>query len=55
MDDLAEKIAKENDSEATKPAIVRHTGKDRRIFTYTVHVPERRSGSDRRETGWYRN
>ena len=55
MDDLAEKIAKENDSKATKPEIDRRTGKDRRIFTYTVHVPERRSGLDRRETGWYRN
>ena len=53
MDDLAEKIAKENDSEATKPEIERRTGKDRRIFTYTVHVPERRSGLDRRETGPY--
>ena len=29
--------------------------KDRRVFKYTDYVPERRSGIDRRGTGWYRN
>jgi hypothetical protein len=27
----------------------RRSGGDRRIYSYTLHVPERRSGSDRRE------
>lgn len=26
----------------------RRNGYDRRIFSYTTHIPERRSGSDRR-------
>ena len=27
----------------------RRTGGDRRVFTYAVHIPERRSGGDRRD------
>jgi len=26
----------------------RRTGTDRRIFSYTLHIPERRNGNDRR-------
>ena len=27
----------------------RRTGSDRRVFTYAVHIPERRAGADRRD------
>ena len=33
----------------------RRSGKERRKFTYTAFIPERRSGIDRRGVGWYRN
>ena len=33
----------------------RRSKKDRRVFKYTIYVPERRSGSDRRGLDWYRN
>ncbi len=35
--------------------IDRRTRKERRIFKYTAYTPERRSGIDRRGTGWYKN
>ena len=34
--------------------INRRAGKDRRNFKYTAYIPERRSGNDRRKSGWYR-
>ncbi len=69
IDDSAEKITIEIDSEPISPQIDkkkmiygsleanrnRRTGKDRRIFKYTAYIPERRSGRDRRDSGWYRN
>ena len=33
--------------------INRRAGKDRRNFKYTVYIPERRSGNDRRKSSWY--
>jgi hypothetical protein len=30
----------------------RRSGRDRRQFTFTLHIPERRSGKDRREPEW---
>jgi hypothetical protein len=55
MDDSSKKVTIEIDSKPIKHEIDRRTGKDRRNFKYTVHIPERRSGLDRRDTGWYRN
>ncbi len=68
-DDSVEKIALEIDSEPISHRIDnknliydsldansnRRSGKDRRTFKYTVYIPERRSGIDRRGIGWYRN
>lgn len=29
----------------------RRSGIERRVFSYTAHIPEKRSGQDRREVG----
>ena len=69
IDDSAEKITIEIDLESKSPEkdkkkLIygspeayrnRRIWKDRRIFKYTAYIPERRSGIDRRDSGWYRN
>ena len=66
--DLAENIPTKIDSEplrseigdnksiysSVEDNINRRAGKDRRNFKYTAYIPERRSGNDRRKSGWYR-